>query len=1100
MLVLLLGLLAFSIFSLVPYNAKDYYPNSIIVCLNKQAVGNTQGKLDYTFERGILTTKIPSINVIAKKYQLDGIEQLYWVKDQNWCDTNGAYPMNTFRIKIRDNAQIENAIVALQKDKNVVYADYESILRLSYTPNDPMLSTQWAISKIMCPQVWDYVRGDTTVVIGIVDSGVKWNHPDLRANIHINQAELPGITINWAAGTITGGDGIDNDGNGKVDDVLGWDFKPTTAATGADNNPYQNYGTNNHGTHCAGCAAAVGDNGVGVCGPAMHVKIMPVKCAPSNQSVESVYNGYNGIYYCADSAVPIISCSWGGPGGGPQANTVINYAYNHGSIVLCAASNDNTDNGVTHYYPSDCDNAISVAATDQSDNRASFSNYGTPIDVCSPGVGIRSTIYTPTGTDAYDFFDGTSMATPIAAGVCALIKSANPTFTASQIKQRLMDSCDPIDELNPDYVGKLGSGRVNAFAAVMIDKIPNLSLLSVTASENGGDNDGIINPGEPVSAVVSISNAIGWLDATGISGTVSCTDPNVTMTSSQINFTDAPGGMDVTSTNAFSFTTTANLNSLMIPFNLHIASNQQNEYPYAKDVSFSITLSLEQAGWPVANTGVPAVAPIICDIDHDGLREVLFTDSQGKLNAVKPNGTQVANYPKAFASTLTVCPAVADINSDGAYEIVFPSGNTVYVVKANADTLFTFLADGQIKKNAIIADLNNDNSKEIIFSTIGSATVGAKIYVLTATGQLYPNFPVTLTGPSMTPMAVGDIDGDQIRDIVSVTTNGTISVNSGATGAVLSGWPQTINGGSEHGCIIANVDSDPQPEIICASKLSSNAPVTVYNQDGSINGTYMVAQAVKTSPIVADVNNDGVNEVVFVSNNGNIYALNSQVQPITGYPIVVATNPTVESSPIVAKFDFNENFYYLFGDNNGYLHAINAMNDHAEAPNFPVYLGSAIKQSPSIQNVDTDSNVEIAVANQQAMNLLDYKHSLVGSTWNDYRCNIARTACLMDGTTDNHDQNTTVVPTTLYRNYPNPFNPTTTISFNLKEASSATLAIYNVKGQLVRTLVNGHLTEGVHNILWNGQDDKGKTVSSGIYFYRLSNKNFTSVQKMIMMK
>jgi subtilisin family serine protease len=151
-------------------------------------------------------------------------------------------------------------------------------MKMKYVPNDPMFPQEWHLPQIDAPQLWDYVTGDDDLVIGIVDAGIFFTHPDLKDNIWINQAELPGFDINQIleTGNIVGGDGIDNDNNGYVDDVIGWNFKNN------NNDAYQDYPSNDHGTHVAGCAAAVGDNSIGVTGVAMHLKLISSKHAPTN--------------------------------------------------------------------------------------------------------------------------------------------------------------------------------------------------------------------------------------------------------------------------------------------------------------------------------------------------------------------------------------------------------------------------------------------------------------------------------------------------------------------------------------------------------------------------------------------------------------------------------------------------------------------------------------------------------------------------------------------------------------------------------------------------------------------------------------------------
>ena len=204
-----------------------------------------------------------------------------------------------------------DACIALLNNPEVEYAVPVFMYKtFDYTPNDPRLTNQWYVSNIQLPKAWDLSKGSTDVVIGIVDSGTDWLHEDLAANIWTNPGEIPN-------------NGIDDDKNGKIDDVRGWDLvgnvNQNQIAIGqyAEDNDPRNTGsgsTNTHGTHVAGCASAVADNGKGIAGPGFKCKLMPVKCATDQNGIAGIFRGYEGITYAANNGAKIINCSWGGPG------------------------------------------------------------------------------------------------------------------------------------------------------------------------------------------------------------------------------------------------------------------------------------------------------------------------------------------------------------------------------------------------------------------------------------------------------------------------------------------------------------------------------------------------------------------------------------------------------------------------------------------------------------------------------------------------------------------------------------------------------------------------------------------------------------------
>ncbi|MCL1826750.1 MAG: S8 family serine peptidase, partial [Candidatus Cloacimonetes bacterium] len=474
-LITLSFMLLFSIFFTVLFAEElgDFYPGKITVCFSKELVGNTIGEFVITKDHGIIVTPFGWFNQLASEYEIVELQRKHWVKDQQWHD-NGRYPMNIFALEVRDHSKTEQLLSKLQKQSDVLFAELLAVDKTCYTPNDTDINQQWALMKIQAFDAWDIETGSEDIIIGIVDSGIKWNHPDLQANMWINTAELPGITIDWETGTISGGDGIDHDGNGKIDDIMGWDFYSNTGG-GESNNPFQSLVGWNHGTHVAGCAAAVGDNGIGVAGIAFSSKILATKHSPYNTSSTDIINGYDGIYYMADTGAHIINCSWGGAGNAGDANTAVNYAVEHGSLVVVAAGNLGNDLAVIPFYPACATNAFTVANTDENDQKATSSNYGIVVDISAPGTDIRSTTFTGGGVNVYGPMSGTSQAAAIVSGVAALLKSQDLSLTVAELKDILRSTADEIDDLNPNFIGKLGTGRVNAFTAV-IASIPSLTV------------------------------------------------------------------------------------------------------------------------------------------------------------------------------------------------------------------------------------------------------------------------------------------------------------------------------------------------------------------------------------------------------------------------------------------------------------------------------------------------------------------------------------------------------------------------------------------------------------------------------------------------
>jgi serine protease len=424
-------------------------------------------------------------------------------------------------LKFENNIDLSNAINKVIKTNTVEYSQPYYIQRFNYTPNDYNSSQQSFLNQIKALQAWDVNKGDTNVVIGIVDSGTDIDHPDLRANFKRNYAD----PIN----------GIDDDNDGYKDNYWGIDLAGATFANIQwDNDPDVKGNNQGHGVHVSGDASAVTDNGTGVAGVGFNCKLLPVKCGADDDSRANgsgyILTGYQGITYAADHGANVINCSWGGQGAGPLEQEVINYAtINKGSLVVAAAGNDNV---ATPYFPSSLEYVINVASVGSTDAKSSFSNFGYSIDLCAPGSNIRSTTY----NNAYGSMSGTSMASPVAAGAAAIVKSQFPNYTMLQVGEQLRVTCDNINSVNSSYTNRLGSGRINLFNALTANK-PSLRSQNRVVTDKNDDaivaNDTMRISMDFVNYLAPTTNATVTLTAVAGGGFV--TILNGTYTIGQLN-------------------------------------------------------------------------------------------------------------------------------------------------------------------------------------------------------------------------------------------------------------------------------------------------------------------------------------------------------------------------------------------------------------------------------------------------------------------------------------------------------------------------------------------------------------------------------------
>lgn len=306
---------------------------------------------------------------------------------------------------------------------------------------DPLLGRSWGIGKIHATEAWLKTTGSEQVIVADIDTGIDYNHDDLINNI-------------WRNANEKAGDGIDNDGNGFVDDVVGWDF------ANKDSLPWDD---NGHGTHTSGSIGATGGNGVGTAGVAPRVKLMGLKFLSGDGS-GSTEDAIRAINYAVQNGATILSNSWGGDEYSKALEDAISEAAARNVLFVAAAGNDGTNNDTLPMYPAayNLPNVIAVAASDSEDRLVDYSNYGAhSVHIVAPGDVVFSTV----PGNKYEVNSGTSMACPHVAGAAALLKSFRPTLTALEIKKILLDSVDK----QPDYADKIASGgRLNVDRALSL--------------------------------------------------------------------------------------------------------------------------------------------------------------------------------------------------------------------------------------------------------------------------------------------------------------------------------------------------------------------------------------------------------------------------------------------------------------------------------------------------------------------------------------------------------------------------------------------------------------------------------------------------------
>jgi thermitase len=404
------------------------------------------------------------------------------------------------RIKLPKGMSVERAVAKYSGMDGVEYVQPNYYYHLLATPNDPSFPAtgMYGLGKIAAPAAWDLSTGSSSVVVADIDTGMRYTHQDLAANAWINQAEASGIT------------GVDDDGNGFIDDINGWDFFFN------DSNPIDDAG--GHGTHTAGTIGAVGNNSLNVVGVCWNVKLMPIKIYSPNGTDSTsamLVNAYNYITMMKNRGVNIRATnnSYGGCGeacGYDQATKdALDAMGNAGIVNVFAAGNSNENNDTTPSYPVSYDSPsiIGVASSTSTDAKSSFSSFGVSrVDLAAPGSGVLSTYNT--SNTATTTLSGTSMATPHVTGAVALLSAFNPNLSVASLKASLLNNVDPL----PAFSGIVKTGgRLNVFKAMQNQTVCNFVMTPGFLSADILGASGTVNVAAATNCDYAVKSNAAWI-------------------------------------------------------------------------------------------------------------------------------------------------------------------------------------------------------------------------------------------------------------------------------------------------------------------------------------------------------------------------------------------------------------------------------------------------------------------------------------------------------------------------------------------------------------------------------------------------------------
>ena len=782
---------------------------------------------------------------------------------------------NIYLLKTEPGVNIMEAIEEYKKDPNVEYAQPDYKVEVQMAPNDPYYQDVYAgepghrppgewdpphdylyglkPNKLNCEQAWDISEGEG-VIVAVIDTGVDYNHEDIAANM-------------W------------NDGQGHY----GYDF------VNNDNNPMDDHG---HGTHCAGTIAAVGNNNIGVIGVAPMAKIMAVKGLNSGGSGNS-----SKLAQCIDYAVAngahILSNSWGGSGTAAQALIdAFTAAHTAGCVSVAAAGNNNGD--VAYFNPANINSVIAVAASDNNDAKASFSNWGAKIDIAAPGVDILSlraagtSMGSPVG-NGYTRADGTSMACPHAAGTVAVILSNHPAFNSEQIRQVLRISADDI--LEPGWDMNSGYGRLNVFEALQLHEV---SVAKIAYPCNNSELKGVIEitgTASGQSYVVKYGNGSTpqtWTDI-GAGGTV---NDGILAEWDTARFPNGNGTIMLVVDGIFIDRVFLNIRNVIItsPNNddwlragdaLAITGTASGpsfqhygiEYREVGGSTWltdgvSLTnggsqpvLNGELATWDtsyITRAGYYEIRLTVYNIDFSSsdTRQIYFDPALNRGWPIKITGT--ANEAAQYF------PAICDINNDGLQEIIIIGSEHSWIYRPDGRLLdgwppagggFGGYTSGGFLGAPALGDIDGDGTVEIV---TGSAR-GIKVYESNGVCRRYfDNLGWVDT------VVLADIDNDGRLDVIfSSLQNLYVAKYVNGSLILMSGWPQVVPGIIKRTLAVGDVDADGGLEIVVAFTFSNIPQIYIFDKSGVVKQriSFESGKSVETGPFLVDLDGDGDLEI-----------------------------------------------------------------------------------------------------------------------------------------------------------------------------------------------------------------------------------------------
>ena len=1090
-----------SISTYLPPNLdSDYSPNEVIIkIVDNSLISNPEQSNGANFTSSL------SLNQLFEELSVSQVTSVFGTH----LGSLGSF----YRLQFDLDQTLSDVIEALVEHELIELAQPNYIYRQKLVPNDIKYSSQWGLPQVNATAGWDYETGSSnSIVVAIIDSGIDHNHADLTTNIWKNLGEIPENEI-------------DDDGNGYTDDVYGWDFHSIPE----DNQPDEG----EHGTHVAGIVGAISNNNQGIAGVMWSCQLMAVRVlGDQGSSDEGGYtsNIAKGITYAVNNGANIINMSLGADSNDFTLKEAIDYAYSQGVVLVAAAGNDNT---TIETYPAAYGNVISVGATDTNDSRANFSNYGSWVDIVAPGVDIFSTV---NGFDGYGNKSGTSMSTPFVSGLAGLILAKNPLLSPNQVTNTIRQSADQIEWMTGEFIGRINIESALKYQGnILIFNDSNEGLNISSISLDSGNNwlaPSISSTSIPSGGSVSVGLSL----ILGGMNTGTYTDQLIIQSNNSLpshSFIDVL--LELQNASPVITSLTADTNPLLEnqTTNLSIVAHDSDNHTLTFDWSASQGQLSSTSGQSVTYTPPDVDQNIAVAIT------VTVTDGYGGTDTE----TMVLNIqmvdininPDLFVGfNLLAFPIDFNINHT-AHSLLNEITNARSIMKWKADTQ-SWSQSFKVASNNLGEDFNIQSNRgyliEIEEPTEWSVT-GDPI-VTPATLQLKAGlnlisipYPTSLTAsgvlstiPNGQVLTSWESSTQSWRSVFK--TDGTVQGNDfplhgdrgyfiGVTQDV-SWTPTTLNAPA-----VVHHTQTALNQILPSGNINTIHHLTVGNLTASSATLVFRTDKVGQSQLKWRSINDKVwytKTIEQVSRRQNHYLNLSNLKPNHTYLVqaeVFDQKKQIKRSKII-------NFTttpistgqpkVIFGQ---------VLYPNGQPKVDELVILTEKKAQLMISKTDKNGYWNLNLGNMKTLTgqaFIDPNEvyiSLLGS--NKIYRKVVKDLMIQQSSTMYSDRDETnqvtkqVQPneTKAGQNYPNPFNPETWIPFQLHAPSTVYIEIYNSIGNIVRRLELGYLPTGLyHNKkrsgYWDGLDQTGKPVASGIYFYILKANGYQEGRKMVVLK